>query len=150
MEARISFGELNKGFMDGLFKAGGYLRQSGMDPKLHELINTRMSQINGCAYCLDMHFKDAVHTGETEQRLYSLPAWRECPYYTAAERAALAFAEALNANHMEDEIFDELAKHFSKEQIADITLSVAMIGTWNKLNIAFRTVPGGYTVGMHG
>lgn len=149
MEARISFGDVNKGFSDGLFKTGAYLRQ-GVDAKLHELINTRMSQINGCAYCLDMHFKDAIHNGEDAQRLYSLPAWRETPYYSEAERAALAFAEALNANHMDDEIYDELAKHFSKEQIADIALSVAMIGTWNKLNIAFRTVPGGYTVGQHG
>ncbi|MGN7823726.1 carboxymuconolactone decarboxylase family protein [Chitinophaga sp. 22536] len=149
MEARISFGDVKKGFADGLFKTGAYLRQ-GLDQKLHELINTRMSQINGCAYCLDMHFKDATHIGETAQRLYSLPAWRETPYYSEAERAALAFAEALNANHMDDETYDELAKHFSKEEIADIALSVAMIGTWNKLNIAFRTVPGGYSVGQHG
>ncbi|QJB31297.1 carboxymuconolactone decarboxylase family protein [Chitinophaga oryzae] len=149
MEARISFEDVNKGFMDGLFKTGAYLRQ-GVDAKLHELINTRMSQINGCAYCLDMHYKDAVHHGEDPQRLYSLPAWRECPYYTEAERAALAFAEALNANHMNEKIYNDLAQHFSKSQIADIALSVAMIGTWNKLNIAFHTVPGGYTVGQHG
>ncbi|MBC9933194.1 carboxymuconolactone decarboxylase family protein [Chitinophaga qingshengii] len=150
MEARISYTDLGKGFTDGLFKSGGYVRQSGLDPKLIELINTRMSQINGCAYCLDMHFKDAVHLGEDPQRLYSLPAWRECPYYTEAERAVLAFAEALNGSHMNDEIFNEVAKHFSKAQIADISLAVAMIGTWNKLNIAFHTVPGGYQVGQHG
>ncbi|HTI89299.1 MAG TPA: carboxymuconolactone decarboxylase family protein, partial [Puia sp.] len=108
-----------------------------------------VSTINGCAYCLDMHFKDAVARGESEQRLYSVAAWRDCPYYSDKERAALAYAEAVTAGNVEDEVFDALTEFFSKKEIADLTLAVATINTWNRLNRAFRTVPGGYKVGQH-
>jgi len=151
MEQRISFQDGNKGLMDGLFKIGMYLKQSGLDHKLQELIKTRASQINGCAYCLDMHWKDAIAQGETEQRLYSLSAWRECPYYTEAERAALAYTEAVTKipqTDVTDEIFNELSRHFDKAQIADITMAILAINSWNRLNVAFRTIPGGYKPGM--
>ncbi|MFL5746813.1 MAG: carboxymuconolactone decarboxylase family protein [Niastella sp.] len=151
MEQRIAFQDGNKGLLDGLFKIGMYLKQSGLDHKLQELIKTRASQINGCAYCLDMHWKDAIAIGETEQRLYSLSAWRECPYYTDAERAALAYTEAVTKipqTEVTDEVFNELSKHFDKAQIADITMAILAINSWNRLNVAFRTIPGGYKPGM--
>lgn len=149
MKARISFEETSKEFMEVLLKSGSYIRKSGLDPALVELIDFHVSTINGCAYCLDMHFKDAVARGESEQRLYSVAAWRDCPYYSDKERAALAYAEAVTANNVEDEVFDALAEFFSKKEIADLTFAVATINTWNRLNRAFRTVPGGYKVGQH-
>ena len=91
MNQRIAFQELNPGYLDGLFKVSGYIKKAGPDHKLLALISYRVSQINGCAYCLDMHHKDAILLGETEQRLHSLPAWRECPYYSDKERAVLAY-----------------------------------------------------------
>jgi AhpD family alkylhydroperoxidase len=151
MEQRIAFTDGNKGLLDGLFKIGMYLGKSGLDHKLQELIKMRASQINGCAYCLDMHWKDAIALGETEQRLYSLPAWRECPYYTEAERAVLAYTEAVTKipqTDVTDEVFNELSRHFDKAQIADITMAILSINSWNRLNVAFRTIPGGYKPGM--
>lgn len=135
--------------MEVLLKPGAYIRKSGLDPKLIALLDFRVSTINGCAYCLDMHFKDALAMGDSEQRLYSLAAWRECPYYSDKERAALAYAEAVTANHVDDFVFEELKPFFSKQEIADLTLAIATINTWNRLNRAFRTVPGGYRVGQH-
>ncbi|MBV8252119.1 MAG: carboxymuconolactone decarboxylase family protein [Chitinophaga sp.] len=150
MKARITFQEVNKGFMDGLYKTGGYIKHSGIDPVLLELINFRVSTINGCAFCLDMHYKDAIHMGEDPKRLYSLAAWRECPYYSDAERAALAYTEEVTKLNIQEETYANLTKHFTKAQIADITLAISMINTWNRLNIAFHTVPGGYVVGTLG
>jgi AhpD family alkylhydroperoxidase len=151
MEQRIAFTDANKGLLDGLFKIGMYLHKSGLDLKLQELIKTRVSQINGCAYCLDMHWKDAIQLGETEQRLYSLPAWKECPYYTEPERAALAYAEAVtkipNAD-VSDEVYNELSRHFNKAEIADLTMAIIAINSWNRLNVAFRTIPGDYKPGQ--
>lgn len=148
MTARISFQDISRDFMGVLMKPTNYIHKSGLDPKLIELINFRVSTINGCAYCLDMHYKDAMALGETEQRLYSLAAWRDCPYYTEKERAALDFAEAVTANHVEDEVFDALTPFFSKQEIADLTLAITTINTWNRLNHAFKTIPGGYKVGQ--
>lgn len=150
MEQRIALTDANKGLLDGLFKTEMYLKKSGLDHKLLELIKMRASQINGCAYCLDMHWKDALAMGETEQRLYSLPAWKECPYYSDAERATLAYVEAVTKipqEDVDDEVFNTLSKHFNKAQIADITMAITSINTWNRLNIAFRTIPGDYKVG---
>src|SRR6201996_7990571 len=134
MKARISFEELPKELMEAMLKPGFYIRKSGLDPKLIELINFRVSTINGCAYCLDMHFKDAIAMGETEQRLYSLAAWRECPYYSDKERAALAYGEAVTANHVDDTLFETVSQFFSKKEIADLTLAVTAINTWNRFN----------------
>ena len=149
MEARISFQDTPKGFMDGLMKVGMYLRTSGLDGTLQELINYRVSQINGCAFCLDMHHKDAIEAGESQQRLHGLAAWRESPYYTEAERAALAFAEDLTQKcNVCDTVYEALRPHFSNADIANLTLAVSSINTWNRLNKAFRTVAGNYKVSV--
>ena len=147
MTERISFQEISKGFMDGLFKTAGYLKKSGLDPKLAELINYRVSQINGCAYCLDMHSKDARANGETEQRLYGLDAWRETGYYSARERAALEWTESLTLvadTRVPDDVYERVREQFSEDELAHLSLAVVAINGWNRLNIAARTVPGGY------
>ena len=133
--------------MDALFGLGKYLYKANLDVKLLHLIAYRVSQINGCAYCLDMHHKDAIHHGETEQRLHSLPAWRECPYYSAAERAVLAMADSLTTeSDVDDAGFAELGKYFTKAQIADLALAISGTNVWNRLNKTFRTTPGTYQV----
>ncbi len=148
---RITLADAPKGITDGLFQSEHYLKDAGLDPILTNLLCYRVSQINGCAYCLDMHFKEAIHAGETEQRLYSVSAWRECPYYSDNERAALAYAEAVtnvNQGPVTDAIFEPLTKFFSKAEIADLTLAIVQINTWNRLNIAFASMPGDYQVGQ--
>lgn len=124
-----------------------YVRQSGLEQPLLELVRMRASQINGCAYCLDMHSKDARAAGETEQRLYALNAWREAPFYTERERAALEWTEALtlvSQNHVPDEVFEIARRHFSEKEIVDLTLAVGEINTWNRIAISLRAVPGTY------
>lgn len=151
MKERISYLELPTGLLAGINKTENYLHSSGMDLKLLELIKYRVSQINGCAYCLDMHHKEAINMGETELRLHSVIAWRECPYYSDEERAALWLAEAVtNANqqNVEDEVYDEVAKYYSKEEIAVLTVAIANINTWNRINAVFRIMPGQYVIGQ--
>ncbi|WP_119080735.1 carboxymuconolactone decarboxylase family protein [Chitinophaga alhagiae] len=149
MEPRISYQDTPKGFMDGLLKTGSFVRSSGLNAQLQELVYYRVSQINGCAFCIDMHYKDAIHRGESEQRLHGLAAWRETPYYTEAERAALAYADALTIHcDADDEVYEALTAHFSREDIANLTLAIATINTWNRLNKAFRTVAGNYKVNV--
>jgi AhpD family alkylhydroperoxidase len=107
----------------------------------------RASQINGCGYCLDMHSKDARAQGETEQRLYVLPAWREAPFYTDRERAALAWTEALTLvaeSHVPDEVFEEARAQFSEQELVDLSLAIVAINGWNRVAIAFRSEPGTY------
>ena len=126
-----------------------YVNNCGLDIKLLELMRIRVSQINSCAYCLDMHYKEAIHAGETPLRLISVSAWRETPYYTPQEQAALAFAETLThmpAEENSDSIHDELNKYFSKEEIADITMAVIQINSWNRLVRSCGPVPGNYKV----
>ena len=148
MQQRISFQETPKGYLDGPMKIGSFLNKSGIDHKLLHLIEFRVSQINGCAFCLDMHYKDAIHEGETEQRLYSLPSWPESPFYTDAEKAALRFAENLTTScSADDDIYQALTRHFTKDEIAALALAVAAINMWNRLNKAFLTTPGTYKVG---
>lgn len=151
MTQRISFQELPNDWATGLFKTGGYLKNCGIDQKLLDLLYYRASQINGCAMCLDMHFKEAIHRGETHQRLHGVIAWRETPYFDAKERAALAFTEALtNANQQDisDDIYDALTEHFTTAEITMLTLAVATVNAWNRINKTFRTVPGHYQVGQ--
>jgi AhpD family alkylhydroperoxidase len=151
MTQRISYQDATKGLWDGLLKTEMYFKKSGLDHKLLELVKYRVSQINGCAYCLDMHHKEATHMGETELRLHSLAAWREAPFYSDAERAALALAEALTFAHQQDvsdDLYNALTKFFSKAEIADLTVAVAQINSWNRINKAFRTTPGEYKVGQ--
>src|SRR5271154_276268 len=125
-----------------------YINQSsGLEPSLRELIKTRASQINGCAYCIDMHTKDARAAGESEQRLYALNAWRETPFFTERERAALAWTEAvtlITEGHVEDAVYKDARQQFSEEELMNLTIAVVTTNGWNRLSIAFRVVPGDY------
>ena len=125
-----------------------YIRTSSrLEPSLLELLKTRASQINGCAYCIDMHTKDARAAGETEQRLYGLNAWREAPFYTERERAALEWTEALTLiteGHVPDDVFARARQHFSEEELVNLALAVVTINGWNRLAIAFRAEAGSY------
>jgi AhpD family alkylhydroperoxidase len=122
----------------------GYLDRCGLERSLIELVKLRASQINGCAYCIDMHTKDARAAGETEQRLYLLDAWRESPFYSPRERAALAWAESVtrvSETHVPDDVFDEARRHFGEKELADLNWVVVAINAWNRLAIPFRTPP---------
>jgi AhpD family alkylhydroperoxidase len=124
-----------------------YLHDCGLEVGLLHLIKLRASQINGCAYCLDMHWKDLRSIGENEQRLYSLDAWRECPYYTDRERAALAWTEALtliSSGHAPDAIYEEVRPHFSEKELSDLTIVIGLINAWNRTAIASRMEPEKY------
>lgn len=146
---RISQRDLPDGLLQSMLQVQNYVDHAGLDQKLQELIRFRVSQINNCAYCLDMHYKEAMELGEKPLRLISLDAWRETPYYSPKEQAVLAFAEVLT--HMpgeqhSDTIHDELSKYFSKQEIALLTLTVVQINSWNRLVRSFGTVPGNYQV----
>ena len=149
MKQRLNVREKRQGALRTLYGIGAYMKNSPVERKLRELINFRVSQINACAYCLDMHYKDARANGETEQRLYGLSAWRESPYYTKRERAALAWAEAVTKCDVPDEIYEEAKEFFSVEELIDLTLEVTAMNSWNRINIAFPDVPGSYQVGEY-
>ncbi len=147
MEERIHYLKVSSGAYHTLLELEKYLNECGLDESLLNLIKLRASQINGCAYCLDMHWKDLRASGESEQRLYSLDAWKDSPYYSDRERAALAWTEAVtrvSETHVPDEVYEEAKKHFSEKELADLTLAVATINMWNRLAIAARTTPGTY------
>ena len=147
MAERISYTKLSALGYHAMLGLEKYLAQCGLETGLLHLIKLRASQINGCAYCLDMHWKDLRAIGEQEQRLYSLDAWRECPYYTDRERAALAWTESVTlvANtHVPDEVYEEARKQFTEKELADLTLAIATINAWNRLAIAGRMTPGTY------
>ena len=149
MEARVNLFEKGKDGLKPIFGLGAYLKKSSIEQPLLVLIDFRISQINGCAYCMDMHAKDARALGETEQRLYAISAWRETSFYTERERAAFAWAEAVNSNHVPQEIFDKAKLHLSDEELIDLTFAVTAINTWNKLNLAFAPLKAGsYVVGQ--
>ena len=147
MKPRIDTGAVAPEALKGMFATEAYLAKSPLGKPLLHLLKLRASQMNGCAYCLDMHWKDARAAGETEQRLYGLDAWREAPYYTDRERAALQWVEALTfitEGHAPDAAFDALRAHFSEREIVDLTLLAAQINAWNRLAIATRLEPGSY------
>lgn len=147
MEQRINFQNVNPGAMQAMYGLEKYLASCSVEQTLLHLIKMRVSQINGCAYCLDMHSKDLRAIGETEQRIYLLEAWREAPFYTERERAALAWAESVtlvSQTHVPDDVFAEASRHFSESELADLTLAVVAINGWNRLSISFRTTPGTY------
>lgn len=150
MEKRINIFGKGQNALKPLFEMGGYLKQSSLGAELMHLIEFRVSQINQCAYCLDMHYKDARAKGETEQRLYGLSAWRETPYYTEKERAAFEWAEAVTAAHVPDEVYQRVIAHFSELELIDLTMVVTTINTWNRINLSFPNVAGSYKVGMFG
>jgi AhpD family alkylhydroperoxidase len=147
MEARLSYANAAPQGYRAVVALNSYVDDCGLDPILLELVKLRASQINGCAYCLDMHSKDLRALGEREERIYALSAWHETPFYTERERAALLWAEALtlvNEDHVPDEIYEEARRHFNEEALVNLTLAIATVGVWNRLCIAFRSVPGAY------
>lgn len=147
MKQRINYAEVGRGAAGAMFGLESYLAKCGLESSLLHLLKFRVSQINGCAYCLDMHSKDLRAAGETEQRLYLLDAWRESPFYTERERAALAWAEAVTLvteGHVPDEVYEQARGQFTEEELVNLTLAVVAINGWNRLSIAFRAVPGGY------
>jgi AhpD family alkylhydroperoxidase len=150
MNARIDLMHVNPGVFQAMFGLERQVRQAGFDEKLVDLVRMRASQINGCAYCLDMHSKDTRANGETEQRLYGLDAWRETPYYSARERAALEWTEALTLvaeSHVPDDVYERVREQFSEDELVHLSLAIVAINGWNRLNIAARTVPGDYVAG---
>jgi len=150
MKARISLMNVNSGILHAMLGLEKQVSKAGLDNKLLDLVRMRASQINGCAYCLDMHSKDARAAGETEQRLYGLNAWRETPYYSARERAALEWTEALTLvteGHVPDDVYERVRQEFSEDELAHLSLAIVAINGWNRLNVAARTIPGDYVPG---
>jgi AhpD family alkylhydroperoxidase len=147
MNARFDYDQAAPGVYQAMDALDQYIHGCGLERTLVLLVQLRVSQINGCAYCLDTHWKDLRAAGDEEQRLYSLDAWRECPYYSLRERAALAWTEAVTSiadGHVPDGVYDEVRAQFSAKELADLTLTVAAINTWNRLSIAARLRPGTY------
>ena len=149
MKSRINFLRVSPRALQAMMGLQTYVNESGLEHNLLELVKMRASQINGCAYCLDMHSKDARAAGETEQRLYMLSAWREAPLYSARERAALEWTEALTfmrEQQVPDQVFADVREHFSEEELVSLSLAVVAITGWNQLNVGFRTEAGNYRV----
>jgi len=150
MKARIDLMHVNPGVIQAMLGLERQVQKAGLDSKLLDLVRMRASQINGCSCCLDIHSKDARANGETEQRLYGLTAWRETPYYSASERAALEWTEVLtlvSETHVPDEVYERVREQFSEDQVLHLTLAIVSINGWNRLNVAARTVPGDYVPG---
>jgi AhpD family alkylhydroperoxidase len=150
MNARIDLMHVTPGIIQAMLGLERQVRKSGLDSTLLDLVRLRASQLNGCAYCLDMHSKDARANGETEQRLHGLVAWREAPYYSARERAALEWTEALtlvSETHVPDDVYERVRTQFTEDELVHLSLAVVAINGWNRLNVAARTVPGGYVPG---
>ena len=150
MEQHIDFFAVAPEGIKAMRGLEAYIRHSGLDHRLLELVKTRVSQINGCAYCLDMHTKEARAAGETEQRLYALSAWRETGFYSERERAALAWAEALTdiaGKGVAQGLRTETLRSFSEKELVDLTLAIVAINGWNRLAIPFRTPAGSYQAG---
>ena len=150
MNARIDITHVNPGVIHSMLGLERQVAQARLDRKLLDLVRMRASQINGCAYCLDMHSKDARAQGETEQRLYGLNAWRETPYYSPRERAALEWTEVLTLvaeTHAPDDVYERVREQFSEDEVVHLTLAIVAINGWNRLNVAARTVPGDYVAG---
>src|SRR5512137_2410427 len=147
LKTRLNYGKIAAGVYDAMDALDQYLGKCGLKESLLHLIRLRASQINGCAYCLDMHWKDLRAIGDNEQRLYSLDAWRECPYYTDRERAALEWTEAVTLvtnGHVSDAVYEAVQAQFSERELSDLTLAAAAINAWNRLSIAGRLTPGTY------
>jgi AhpD family alkylhydroperoxidase len=152
MKPRIDARRTNPKVRQHLLAIQGYLHGSSLGSRLLHLVELRASQINGCAQCLDMHSQDARAEGESEQRLHTLAAWRETPFFDERERAALEWTEAVTLvaqTHIPDEVYERVKQRFTEAELIDLTLAVAQINTWNRLNVAFRTLAGGYRPGMY-
>ena len=149
MKARLDFRKASPNAEKAMMGLHMFVRNCGLDRSLLELVKLRASQINGCAHCIDMHTKELRADGESEQKLYLLNAWREAPFYTDRERAALAWTEAVTlvaTSQVPDDVYEEARRHFSEEELVNLTFALIAINGANLLNIAFRTVPGGYQV----
>ena len=147
MKPRINYLTVAKGVYDAMLGLEKYLGQSELGMPLIDLVKLRASQINGCAYCIDMHWKDLRAMGESEQRLYGLDAWEESPYYSDRERAALAWTEAvtnIREGHASDDLYEKVRGQFSEKEVADLTFAIVAINAWNRLAISARSVPGTY------
>lgn len=151
MKQRINAFQKAPNALKAMYGLGAYLSKSQIEQPLLNLIYFRVSQINGCAYCLDMHSKDLRAEGETEQRLYLLDAWRETPFYSDREQAALAWAEAVTKipnGNVPDDVYEQAIKQFTEEELIDLTMAVITINGYNRINIAFRVQGGSYKPGM--
>lgn len=147
MKSRLNYYEASPGAVKAMLGLEKYVNQSELENSLIELVKMRASQLNSCAYCIDMHSKDARKAGETEQRLYALSAWRETPFFTERERAALEWTEALtqlSSTHITDELYDSVKKHFDDEEMVVLTMSIIAINGWNRLGVGFRPEVGDY------
>jgi len=147
MKSRLTYRTIDQAAYKALIGMEDYVEQCGLEVSLLDLVRLRASQINGCAYCLDMHTKDARASGETEQRLYLLSAWEEAPMFTEREKAALAWTEAvtvLTEGHVSDAVFERVRPHFTDQELISLTMSVVTINSWNRMSVAFRSVPGAY------
>jgi len=147
MEDRLKYFQVAPEAVKAMREVEAYVRRSGLEKSLLELVKMRASQINGCAYCLDMHSKDARAAGETEQRLYCLNAWEEAPFYSERERAALGWTEAVtlvSETHVPEEVYRHALAHFSEKELVDLTMAVVAINGWNRLAISFRSEAGTY------
>lgn len=147
MQTRLKYIDLAPDGYRAMSGLEHYVRSSGIELSLLELVKLRSSQINGCAYCIDMHTRDARDRGESEQRLYALSVWHETPFFTDRERAALAWTEAVtqvSETHVPDEVYEQARKHFGEKELVDLTFAIVAINGWNRLAISFRTVPGTY------
>ena len=147
MDIRFNYAKAAPSGYKAMIGLEQYLHECDVEQPLLHLIKLRASQINGCAFCIDMHWKDLVALGEKEQRLYSLDAWRECPYFTDRERTALAWTEALTLitnGHAPDAVYEQARAAFNEKEISDLTIAVATINAWNRISISSRTQPGAY------
>jgi AhpD family alkylhydroperoxidase len=152
MAERLNYARAFPEGVHALLNLEKVIRASGLEPSLLELVKIRASQLNGCAYCLDMHTQDARAQGETEQRIYALSAWQETPFFTPRERAALAWTEAvtnIRDGHTPDTVFEEARREFDEAQLVKLTLAITQINAWNRLAIAFRAEPGTYQPKAH-
>ncbi|MBY4675823.1 carboxymuconolactone decarboxylase family protein [Marinobacterium arenosum] len=147
MSQRINYAKAAPNAIGGMISMENYLAECGLEPSLTELVKTRVSQINGCAYCIDMHTKDARRAGESEQRLYALSAWRETPFFNQRERAGLAWAEALTLiadGEVDDALYAQARAQFDEKELVDLTLAVTMINSWNRIALSFLPEVGSY------
>lgn len=152
MEPRLDYTKASPEAYSAMVHLEAVVRHSGIDPKLLELVKIRASQLNGCAFCIDMHTKDARAKEETEQRIYALNAWHETPFFTEKERAALGWTEAITniqQGHAPDAVYQELTHHFSPAEIVNLTLAIITINAWNRIAIGFRLLPGSYQPSAH-
>ncbi|HEY3991745.1 MAG TPA: carboxymuconolactone decarboxylase family protein [Ktedonobacteraceae bacterium] len=152
MTTRLNYIKTAPGAYRAMSQLEQYVKQCGLEKSLVELIKIRASQLNGCGYCLDMHTKDARLAGESEQRIYLLSAWREAPFYTERERAALEWAETLTLvanNQVPDEIYERVKPHFTDEELVNLSVAIVTINAWNRLAISFRSEVGSYQPGSY-